>query len=326
LSRGHRSYGVAFTGKAFLGREEALVVTQVAVRAPFRLDLTANVLRRLSTNVVDRFDGTTYRRLIGDSRKPALLSITQSGPAELSVDFAASGTARYEPAMLVERLLGTDIDLERFYRAAATVDWLAPLVAGARGVKPPRYPSLWEACVNAIVYQQVSIHAAGAILRRVIERYAVPVAVDDVQLYAFPGAQALVDADPVELRGLGVSINKVVSLRAVARAILEGEIDEGGLSELPTPELMAALTLHRGIGPWTAAVVALRGFGRLDLFPMNDSGVARSVRDLSGGATVDVEDLLARLGEQRGMLYYHLLIGRLAARGDVELAAVSSDS
>ena len=31
--------------------------TRVAVRPPFRLDLTANVLRRLSTNVVDLFDG-----------------------------------------------------------------------------------------------------------------------------------------------------------------------------------------------------------------------------------------------------------------------------
>jgi DNA-3-methyladenine glycosylase II len=121
---------------------------------------------------------------------------------------------------------------------------------------------------------------------------------------------------------LGLSINKVVSVRSVARAILDGEIDEAGLTLLATPELMASLVVHRGIGPWTAAVIALRGFGRLDLFPMKDSGVARSVRDLSGSSDVDVEALLAQLGEQRGMLYYHLLLGRLVARGDVELAAV----
>ena len=302
------------------------MATRVAVRAPFRLDLTANVLRRLSTNVVDRFDGTTYRRLIGDADAPALVSVTQSGPAELSVEIARAGKRRFDAALLVQRLLGVDVDLEPFYAASAHIDWLAPLVAGARGVKPPRYPSVWEACVNAIVYQQVSIHAAGAILRRVIERYSAPVAIDDGQLYAFPGAQTLVDADPEELRGLGVSINKIVSLRAVARAILDGSIDEAVLSELPTLELMAALVVHKGIGPWTAAVVALRGFGRLDLFPMNDSGVARSVRDLSGRSDVDVESLLGELGAQRGMLYYHLLIGRLAARGDVELAAVSAGS
>jgi DNA-3-methyladenine glycosylase II len=295
------------------------MTTRVAVRAPFRLDLTANVLRRLSTNVVDLFDGTTYRRLIGDPERPALLAVVQTGPAELSVDVASGGRARFDPAVIVGRLLGTEVDLAPFYRAAAGVGWLAPLVAGARGVKPPRYPTVWEACVNAIVYQQVSIHAAGAILRRVIERYAAAVAVDGAVLRAFPGPQTIVDADAQELRGLGLSVNKVVALRAVARAVLAGEIDEASLASLPTSELMTALVAHRGIGPWSAAVIALRGFGRLDLFPRNDSGVAKSVRDLAGGDGVDVEALLERLGEQRGMLYYHLLVGRLAARGDVEL-------
>jgi len=315
----------ACTGTAFLGREGRAVLTRVAVRAPFRLDLTVNVLRRLSTNVVDRFDGTTYRRLIGDAHAPALLSITQSGPAELAVEIEASG-AQFDAEVLVERMLGGAVDLAPFYRAAAKVAWLAPLVAGARGVKPPRYPTVWEACVNAIVFQQVSIHAAAAILRRVIERYAEPFGIGGNRLYAFPGPHALLAADAEELRGLGLSIHKVVSLRAVARAILDGAIDEAALDLLPTPELTAALVVHRGIGPWTAAIVALRGFGRLDLFPMNDSGVAKSVRDLSGRTDVDVEALLARLGAQRGMLYYHLLLGRLAARGEVELAARPSGS
>jgi DNA-3-methyladenine glycosylase II len=302
------------------------MTTRVPVRAPFRLDLTANVLRRLSTNVVDRFDGTTYRRLIGDPHKPALLAVWQTGPAELSVEIAAPGRQRFDPALVVQRVLGTDVDLTPFYRAASGVGWLERLVTGARGVKPPRYPTVWEACVNAIVYQQVSIHAAGAILRRAIERYAVPVLAGDAELHAFPGPQTFVDADAEELRGLGLSVNKVVALRTVARAVLEGEIDEGALTLLPTVELMAALVTHRGIGAWSAAVIALRGFGRLDLFPLNDSGVAKSIRELAGVDGVDVDALLARLGEQRGMLYYHLLLGRLAARGEVELAVPTSES
>lgn len=298
--------------------------TRVAVRAPFRLDLTANVLRRLSTNVVDLFDGTRYRRLIGDVDAPAVLSVTQTAPGELTADI--EGSTAYDARVLLERLLGIDVDLAPFDRAAASIAWLAPLAAGARGVKPPRYPSLWEACVNAIVYQQVSIHAAGAILRRVIEGHATPVALGAERLYPFPSARTIVDADAGELRAAGLSVHKVVALRAVARAILEGTMDEASLALFPTPELMTQLAVHRGIGPWTAAIVALRGFGRLDLFPMNDSGVAKSVRGLSGRADVDVESLLARLGEQRGMLYYHLLLGRLAARGDVELAPVPGGS
>jgi DNA-3-methyladenine glycosylase II len=295
------------------------MTTRVAVRAPFRLDMTANVLRRLSTNVVDRFDGGIYRRLIGDAGATALVSIEQSAPDAIEVTIEGKGAKRYDPELLVARLLGTGVDLTSFYRAAAKVPWLAPLVRGAKGVKPPRYPSVWEACVNAIVYQQISIHAAGAILRRMIERYAESMPVDGEALYAFPGPKTFIDADAEDLRGLGLSVNKIVSVRHVARAILDGAIDEEVLTKMPTPELMESLTAHKGIGPWTAAVIALRGFGRLDLFPMNDSGVARSIKDLSGVADVDVEALLALLGKQRGMLYYHLLIGRLVARGDVEL-------
>jgi DNA-3-methyladenine glycosylase II len=259
--------------------------------------------------------------LIGEPHDPALLSVEQTGPADVAVDVVpGAGGFAPDPAITVARLLGVDADLQPFYHAAESVAWLAPLVKGARGVKPPRYPTIWEACVNAIVFQQVSIHAAAAILRRTIERYAPPVPFGDARLYAFPGPQTLVDADAEELRGLGLSVNKVVALRAVGRAVLAGEIDEASLDLLATDELMLALATHRGIGPWSAAVIALRGFGRLDLFPLNDSGVAKSVRDIAGPRPVDVEALLAHLGPQRGMLYYHLLLGRLAARGDVELA------
>jgi len=298
----------------------------LAVRPPYRLDLTANVLRRLSTNVVDTFDGTTYRRLLGTGDDPAILSVEQVGPDCLRAAWAGPPARADDVRGLVKRMLGTDVDLAAFTTAALTVPWLAPIVRGALGVRPPRYPSLWEACVNAIVYQQISIHAAGAILRRTIERYALPVERGGARLFAFPAPQTIVDADAEELRGLGLSINKVVALRIVGRAILAGAIDEQALDPLPTDALMAALTEHRGIGPWTAAVIALRGFGRLDLFPMNDSGVARSIRDLSGVDDVDVPALLEQLGPQRGMLYYHLLLGRLAARGDVELAATAVGS
>ena len=73
----------------------------------------------------------------------------------------------------------------------------------------------------------------------------------------------------------------------------------------------------RGIGPWSAAVILLRGLGRLDVFPLNDSGVAASLKLISGDATIDLDRLLLHLGDQRGMLYFHLLLGRLARAGGI---------
>jgi hypothetical protein len=50
--------------------------------------------------------------------------------------------------------------------------------------------------------------------------------------------------------------------------------------------------------------------------PGNESGVARGVAALAGEPYA-LADALAELGAERGMLYYHLLLARLEARGEV---------
>jgi DNA-3-methyladenine glycosylase II len=291
----------------------------VPVRTPYRLDLTAVVLRRLSTNVVDTFDGAAYRRLIGDPHDPTLMTVRQVAPERLSMRLEGSAAARFDPVSLAARMLGTDRALDAFYAGAAGLPWLNRLAQDARGVRPPRYPSLWETICNAVVYQQVSIHAAGAILRRVIERYTCAVELDGTRLFPFPLPATLLDADPLELRDLGLSIQKITALKAVARALAGGELIESELAELETPALIAALVAHKGIGPWTAAVIALRGFGRLDIFPMNDSGATAGLRKLSGDPSIEAETVIALLAPQQGMLYYHLLMGRLISSGEIVL-------
>jgi DNA-3-methyladenine glycosylase II len=291
----------------------------VPVRTPYRLDLSAVVMRRLSTNVVDVFEAGIYRRLLGDPRAPTLIAVEQPAPDTLAVRLDGPDTATFDPAGLVRRLLGTEVDLSPFYRGVARVPWLDRIAAGARGVRPPRYPSLWETICNAIVYQQISIHAAGAILRRTIERYSIAVEVDGIRLYAFYTPRTILAAKRDDLRATGLSINKVDALLAVAAAIESGELDEVALEPLPTPQLIEALVAHRGIGPWTAAVIALRGFGRLDIFPMKDSGATALLRSLSGDPSIEVEPIIEALAPQQGMLYYHLLLGRLAASGEVVL-------
>ena len=268
---------------------------------------------------MDVFDGTAYRRLLGDPLSPTHLSVEQIAPDALAVRLDGPGANTFDAAALARRTLGTDVDLSAFYAGAASVPWLDGIATAARGVKPPRYPSLWETVCNAVVYQQVSIHAAGAILRRTIERYAVQVEANGVQLFAFPQPRTLLDADPAELRSVGLSVNKINALKAVGAAIESGELDESKLEPLSTPNLIAALVAHKGIGPWTGAVVALRGFGRLDIFPMNDSGAEAGLRKLSGDPDVRAEPIIAALSPQQGMLYYHLLLGRLNTTGEIAL-------
>ena len=291
---------------------------ELPVAEPYRLDLTASVLRRLSTNVVDVLapEGV-YRRALQVAGDPLLVRVTSEKPGALTV--ILEGARRGHPVALqtVRRMLGADVTLKEFDRAAARIPWLRPLARRMRGVKPPRYPTLWEACVNAIVFQQVSIHAASAILQRYVVALGSPFELrEGVTLHAFPDAEVTLRAGDDELRAVGLSANKIATLRRVGEALGSGTLDERMLEERSSPEATAKLTSIKGIGPWTATVILLRGLGRLDVFPMNDSGVAGGVA-FAGGSLPELEHVLDDLGSQRGMLYYHLLLARLEARGEL---------
>lgn len=289
----------------------------VPVRTPFRLDLTVSVLRRLSTNRVDVIgpDGAYVRML--DGAGPAAVRVAQPNARTLAVEIDADRREHRRLLAVVRRTLGVEVDLARFYRSAARIHWLHPLALRMRGVRPPRHPTLWEACVNAIAFQQVSLAAASAIMRRLIAALGEPRECFGVRLYGFPGTACIRDARDARLRAAGLSAGKVATLRRVADALDAGSIDEAALAERPSPDAAALLCAIKGIGPWTAAVILLRGLGRLDVFPANDSGVARSLALAAGSAAPDVAMVLDALGAERGMLYFHLLLARLEARGEL---------
>ncbi len=284
------------------------VQAELPVAQPYRLDLTADALRRLAANVVDVVDGDgAYFRLLDNGKRRSLVRVTQRDEATLEIQ--ASGKDDLWVLPTIQRMLGTAIDLSQWYRNAATIPWLAYLSKELRGLKPPRYSSLWEACAHSIVFQQISIHAAASIMRRMVE--AIGARSRGMDIVAFPRAEALLKAPVERLRAVGLSQNKVSHLRSAAEAIVEGRISEREIEALSTADAAERLIAVRGIGRWSAAVILLRGFGRLDTFPMNDSGVARTVKLLSGDPALDLHDVLDRLGPMRGMLYYHLLLGRI---------------
>ncbi|HTX03790.1 MAG TPA: hypothetical protein VMD07_08940, partial [Candidatus Acidoferrales bacterium] len=289
----------------------------VPVRAPFRLDLTANALRRLSTNVVDTFSAQDgFIR----AHRGALVVVRQA-KRDSPLDVRTLGNADFDAAALTMRMLQPEYDLRPFYRSVKAIPWLDAIATRMRGIKPPRYPTLWEAIVNAIIFQQVSIHAASAILRRVVEHLTKPIEHQGRRYHPFFTPEDWLAAKSKQLRALGISEGKELALNTNADALINGTLQESELETMSTNEVLQRLIVLRGIGPWTAAVICLRGLGRLDVFPMEDSGVARALSDLSGDPNIRVESILDALGEQRGMLYYHLLLGRLESRGQLEFGS-----
>ena len=290
----------------------------VAVASPYRLDLTVSALRRLSTNIVDVLTPEgEYVRAIGGARRPVVVRVKQEHPDSIAVTIDGARSEHAQVLALVRRILGVDRELTHFDRAAARMPWLRALALRMRGVKPPRYPSLWEAFVNAIAFQQVSLHAASAIVRRLITTLGQPVESEDTLSYVFPSAAQVLGARDELLRSAGLSAGKLATLRRAGEALASGAMSEAMLEERPSADAAVLLRQIKGIGPWTATVILLRGLGRLDVFPMNDTSVARNLALVAGSTSLDVGKILDALSPQQGMLYYHLLLARLEARGEL---------
>jgi len=265
-------------------------------------------------------DGETYARAFDDGTGVVVARVRQ--PSARSVDIVVEGRDPECYVAVVERMLGLRRSLRSWYRHAAAVPWVHELSRRFLGLKPPCYPTLWEALCHAIVFQQISLHAASSIMRRVVEQFSPPVESGGRMLFPFPAPGAIAQAADAALRACGLSAPKISALREASAAVLDGRVDAAELDGLTTAEACARLTALRGIGPWSATVVMLRGAGRLELFPRRDSGVAASLKLLSGNRNLDAERLLDELGDQRGMLYFHLLLGRLAL-ADAKRAATN---
>jgi DNA-3-methyladenine glycosylase II len=134
-----------------------------------------------------------------------------------------------------------------------------PIRIGRRGTA-----SHFAALVEAIVYQQLAGAAARAIHGRLVA------AVDgDVE------PEALLALSDETLRAVGLSTNKIRSLRDLATKVVDGTVvlAPRRLSRQSDEDIVASLSTVRGIGPWTAQMFLIFRLRRLDVWPVGDLGV-----------------------------------------------------
>jgi DNA-3-methyladenine glycosylase II len=161
--------------------------------------------------------------------------------------------ARVTPAAAAEILAARDPVL------AGLITVAGPIRIGRRGTA-----SHFAALVEAIVYQQLAGAAARAIHGRLVA--ALDMDVEPEALLALPDET---------LRAVGLSANKVRSLRDLATKVVDGTVvlAPRRLSRLSDEEIIARLSTVRGIGPWTAQMFLIFRLRRLDVWPVGDLGV-----------------------------------------------------
>jgi len=96
----------------------------------------------------------------------------------------------------------------------------------------------------------------------------------------------------------GLPGEKLLRLRGLAEAALEGDLDADRLRALDPDQALAELRRLRGLGPFSAELVLIRGAGAPDVLPLAEPRLRRAVVDAYGlerpPTDVELEELAER--------------------------------
>ena len=248
------------------------VVLKLAFRPPYDWIQVCDFLAARAVPGVERVDKRGYARTVVGGGSHGVICV-QPLDGEDALELRVRGTA---PAVLfqlssaVRRTFDLAADPARIALAFRSDAVLARLVKRRPGLRIPGAWDPFECAVRAVLGQQISVPAARTLAMRLVARVGRPIATAENGLtHLFPTPADLATAD---LDGLGLTKVRICALKALARAVADGDL----AFHDPVEQVTAALAALPGIGAWTSQYVALRALSEPDAFPSSDLVLRRT--------------------------------------------------
>jgi AraC family transcriptional regulator, regulatory protein of adaptative response / DNA-3-methyladenine glycosylase II len=257
-------------------------------RPPLDWDGLLAFLGDRATPGVEEVRGGVYRRVLELDGRTGTVAVRAAGArpalwAEVSLTLARRIT---KLVVMLRQLFDLDARPDAIAAALGRDPALAPLVARRPGLRVPGSLDAFETTVRAILGQQVSVKGATTLAGRLAQRFGRPVRTSEPGLHhRFPSAAELAGQGPAAIATVGLPRARAAAVHAVAAAFAAGRVALPGPAAGSAPvaaggPAAVALEALPGIGPWTAAYVAMRAARDPDAFPAADLGVRRALGDL----------------------------------------------
>ena len=144
----------------------------------------------------------------------------------------------------------------------------------------PSELSIPSAMVRIIVSQMLSAKAADTIYQR-------------VQVLAEQKEQEDWTLRFEEYRSCGLSKTKAGAINAFADYYTKNKAEVEGWKNLDSDRLIQEIIKHKGIGRWTATIMALFHFGKEDIYPELDGSLQKAAEIIESQFKVKVDPMLA---------------------------------
>lgn len=187
-----------------------------------------------------------------------------------------------------EHFLGLKQAVAAFVANYQTHTDLAKLFAKKSALSVAQAATPFEAVTWAIMGQQVSVHAAVAMRRKLIQQLGQQHAYG---LYCYPNPQQLAHLSEDQARACGLSSAKYQALQALVNEIQQGRLSLALNDFKADPSLlMQQLLAIKGIGPWTVNYTLMRGFAYFDGSLHGDLAVRRNLAKLQGKDNISAKE------------------------------------
>jgi DNA-3-methyladenine glycosylase II len=247
---------------------------------------------------------TTF--LVEDDWSVATATVTQDG-ATARISAAGEGDLTAATAQIA-RFLSLDVDAHGW----AGVGERDPIIGAAQarlpGLRPCGFHSPYEAGAWAVLSQRLRITQAARMRDDLIRKYG--------HDGAFPTPDVLRNLD-LDLPG-----RKTEYLHAVAEAALDRVLDGARLRDLDPEAAIAQVQQVKGLGPFAAELVVLRGANHPDAIPHHEARLNAEIGEQYGAGTT-LADVAEAWRPYRTWACVHLRIMREYRTHEISGSAAS---
>jgi DNA-3-methyladenine glycosylase II len=201
-----------------------------------------------------------------------------------------------EPERAWQQALATlslDVDGSEFPAVGDRDAIIGHLLSRYECIRPVLFHSPYEAAVNFVIGQRISVEQARRLRQRLADDAGDRVAADGSTFAAFPRPQQLLELTTVP----GLAQEKLDRLHGIARAALDGKLDRAYLRGLPVDQALAELRTLRGVGEFSAQGILMRGAGLVDALTQ-DELTPQAVQQAYGLTSLPSQAAVARLAEE----------------------------
>ena len=140
-----------------------------------------------------------------------------------------------------------------------------------RELSPRKPEEYFEALVESIVSQQLSVKASDTIFKRFAAL---------TPGKKFPTPQQVLKFPTAKICKCGLSKAKVIYIKDLAKKVLDKTVNIKQMHTWTDAEVIEHLTQVKGIGVWTAEMFLMFSLGREDVFSYGDLALRNAIRDI----------------------------------------------